>query len=126
VDDPKVLVRLAKKAARKARRRLAEADQARDLATALHRARKASKRARYSAELVEPLGTKKAATRIRHFKRIQSVLGTYQDSVLAADLLRRLGAGAGSLPGHNGFTYGVLYDREIVAGERAREEIASL
>ena len=95
-------------------------------AEALHRARKAAKRARYSAELVEPLGTKKAGTRIRHFKHIQTALGTYQDSVIAADVLRRLGAGAGTLPGHNGFTYGLLYDLEIRAGEIALEEAADL
>jgi CHAD domain-containing protein len=126
VDDPHLLVGLAKKGARKAKRRLAEAHSAHDTATALHRARKAAKRARYSAELVEPLGARKASARIRHFKHLQSALGTYQDSVLAAEVLRRLGAGAGTLPGHNGFTYGLLYDREIRAGEAAREEAAAL
>ncbi len=125
-DDADALVRLAKKAARKAKHRLAEASNARDLATALHRARKAAKRARYSAELVEPLGADKADARIRHFKRVQSVLGTYQDSVIAADVLRRLGAGAGTLPGHNGFTYGLLYALELRAGEVAREDVAAL
>jgi CHAD domain-containing protein len=126
LDDPHLLVGLAKKGARKAKRRLAEAHRARDTATALHRARKAAKRARYSAELVEPLGARKASARIRHFKHLQTALGSYQDSVIAADVLRRLGAGAGTLPGHNGFTYGLLYDREIRAGETAREIAAGL
>ena len=109
-----------------AQAKASSAHSARDTATALHRARKAAKRARYSAELVEPLGAKKAAARIRHFKRIQGALGTYQDSVIAADALRRLGAGAGTLEGHNGFTYGLLYDRELRAGEVARDAAAAL
>jgi len=109
VDDPEPLLKPAKKASRKAKRRLAEAQTAHDTAAALHRARKAAKRARYSAELVEPLDAEKASARIRHFKRLQTILGAYQDSVIAADVLRQLGAGAGTMPGHNGFTYGLLY-----------------
>lgn len=120
-----VVLRRAKKAARKAHRRLGDA-----LATgeqpALHRARKAVKRARNSAELVEPLGAAETTARIRHLKSVQTALGTYQDCMVTAALLRRVGAGAGTLPGHNGFTYGLLYAREIRAAEVARELAASL
>ncbi len=126
VDDPELLVKVAAKAASKTNRRLAEAHSTHDSPTALHRARKSAKRARYSAELVEPLDARKAGARIRHFKRVQAALGTYQDSVIAAELLRRLGAGAGTLPGHNGFTYGLLYAQEVQAGEAALEESADL
>ena len=48
VDDPQGLVRMADKAAHKAKRRLTEAHTVNDTATALHRARKSAKRARYS------------------------------------------------------------------------------
>jgi len=108
-EDPDGLFRLARKANRKAHRRLrtglASVD---DLA--LHRARKAAKRARYAAELVAPLpGTKAAKAAIKHHKKVQTVLGEHQDSVVALDLLRRLGAEASTTPGQNGFTYGLLY-----------------
>lgn len=120
-----LLIRRAKKAARKAERRLADALDTAD-PPVLHRARKAVKRARYGAELVEPLGARKATARIRRFKSAQTALGTYQDCVVTAALLRRIGAGAGTMRGHNGFTYGLLYAHEIRAGEAAVELVASL
>jgi len=126
VDERDGLLSLSSKAAAKARSRLASAPDAADPATALHRARKAAKRARYSAELVEPLDPDQAGQRIRHFKHVQTELGAYQDSVIAAELLRRLGAGAGTLPGHNGFTYGLLYQREVRAGQIARDTALAL
>ena len=74
-EDPDGLFRLARKADRKAHRRLrtglASGD---DLA--LHRARKAAKRSRYAAELVAPLpGAKAAKAAIKHHKKVQTVLG---------------------------------------------------
>lgn len=117
----------ADKADRRLRRAVAAGRSGREAPDeVLHRSRKASKRARYAAELVEPLDAEAAAARIRHFKHVQSVLGAHQDSVVSADLLRLLGAGAGTLPGHNGFTYGVLYEREVEAGRAARREVAGL
>jgi len=82
-------------AKKKVRKRLTRAVAARETgepsAELFHRARKAAKRARYSAELTKPLGVKKTKARIRHFKAVQDTLGAHQDSVLAAHLLRRLG-----------------------------------
>jgi CHAD domain-containing protein len=100
----------AGKAQRKADRRLAEAIRASDGAL-LHKARKAAKRARYAAELRRNTSMDVTKT-IKHFKRIQRVLGDYQDSVVAAGSLYRLGIAAGTAPGENGFTFGLLYARE--------------
>ena len=56
----------------------------------------------------------------RSHKKIQDVLGEHQDAVVAAGLMltlaRRLGPGAD----RNGFTFGVLYQRELDRAARAR------
>jgi len=106
----KALRKRAGRAERKADRRLAAALESGDNAT-LHRARKAAKRARYAAELRKPLD--KAAKRtVKHYKRIQSLLGDHQDTVVAAETLRQMALAAGTTLGENGFSYGVLYARE--------------
>jgi CHAD domain-containing protein len=106
----KRLRHVARRASRKAHRKLVHAvdGEAPDL---LHRARKAAKRARYAAELVAPLDAT-AKKRRKHHKKIQSVLGDYQDTVVATAALRRMASAAGTLAGENGFTYGLLYARE--------------
>ncbi len=78
----------------------------------LHRARKAAKRARYAAELVAPAIGKRAQRRVDRLKGLQDVLGEHQDSVQSAVILRRVGASTGVRPEHNGFTFGLLYQRE--------------
>ena len=79
---------------------------------AMHRARKAAKRLRYTAELAEPeLGRPAKRTR-RRAKKVQQRLGARQDSVIAAEFLLRAGRVAGTTPGENGFTFGLLYQRE--------------
>jgi CHAD domain-containing protein len=114
----------ARRAERKADRRLAEAIEAGDVAV-LHRARKAAKRARYAAELRVPV-EKRAKETVKHYKRIQTVLGDHQDSVVASATLRRLVLTAGTTPGENGFTYGLLYAREQQAAETARRQVREL
>ena len=106
----KALDKRAGTAQRKADRRLAEAIRSDD-DELLHKARKAAKRARYAAELRHGTSTD-AGKSIKHFKSIQRVLGDYQDSVVAADSLYRLGIAAGTAPDENGFTFGLLYARE--------------
>jgi CHAD domain-containing protein len=78
---------------------------------ALHRARKAAKRARYTAELSEPVLRKRAAASAKRAKKLQTTLGHRQDAVIAVEFLRRLGAAAGTTPGENGFTFGLLFAR---------------
>ena len=106
----KTLRRRARRASQKAQRRL-ETALGGDDPDLLHRARKAAKRARYAAELVAPIDPTAKRRRKRH-KKIQSVLGDYQDTVVATAALRRLASIAGTAPGENGFTYGLLYARE--------------
>ena len=117
--------RLANKAQRKARRRLATALEADD-AELLHRARKAAKRARYAAELMEPIDPKAAKRERKHFKHIQSVLGDHQDTVVAMAWLRRIGVAAGTTDGENGFTFGLLYGREQALGAEYRRAVQKL
>lgn len=107
-----------KNAGKKADRRLSAAARSAalgepDAALLLHRARKAAKRHRYLAELAEPVVGARAHKIIIRRRQLQDLLGGYQDSVVSADFLRRLGAEAGAVDGHNGFTYGVLYAGEI-------------
>ena len=122
--DADAILRMAAKARRKARKRLKQALAADD-AVLLHRARKAAKRARYATELTAPLVGKRAKKAIKEHKRVQDALGEHQDSVIAAELLRRLGAAATGA-GQNGFTYGLLYERERHRAERARHNARRL
>ncbi len=89
---------------------------------ALHRARKAGKRARYTAELSEPVLGERASATVAQATALQDVLGEHQDSVVATAFLRRLAAKAGTTPGQNGFTFGVLWAQEQQRGHRAREQ----
>ncbi len=116
----------AKKARRKALRRLSAGLAGQDEAL-LHRARKAAKRARYAAELARVgVGSTRltSAKAQKRDKKIQDILGAHQDAVVAADLLRRLGAGTADLPGENGFTYGLLYQRELDIAADSRRRAA--
>ena len=121
VDD---LVARANRAARKADRRLARAVDGDDDA-ALHSARKAAKRARYAAELVQPV-KKSAKRKVKRYKEIQSVLGDHQDTVVASDMLRRLGASMCAPADRNGFTYGLLYAREETIARDCRRKAGRL
>jgi CHAD domain-containing protein len=78
---------------------------------ALHEARKSARRARYAAEAAGPAIGPKARRFAKQMKKVQSVLGDHQDTVLARHAARDLGIGA-HLAGENAFTYGLLYERE--------------
>jgi CHAD domain-containing protein len=125
-DDPPIadhrpagdVERFLHKAQRKVRRRLKWAPQAAEPDVAMHRARKAAKRARYAAELAEPQLGPAAHKVVKWAKKVQTRLGERQDDVVAAEFLLRVGAAAGTTPGENGFTFGILHAREI---ERAHQ-----
>ena len=121
----KALRKRALRAERKADRRLAAAVDSGDDAM-LHRARKAAKRARYAAELRRPIDKSATKKSEKHFKRIQRVLGDHQDSVVAANVLRRFALTAGTSAGENGFTYGLLYAREQHLADDARAQVRKL
>jgi CHAD domain-containing protein len=112
--DAASLRKRARKAAKKAERRLRAACDADEPGADLHPARKAAKRARYAGELLAPLG--RGNKQRKRFKRIQVLLGDYQDAVVAEGVLRRL---ADVLPpGESGFTLGVLHERERETAQR--------
>jgi CHAD domain-containing protein len=120
-DEPATkLARYINKTERKYKKRLKVAesldDSDPDKHEAMHGARKAAKRARYTAELSVPALGKKARKSVKKAKKLQSHLGDRQDAIVAAAFLRRLGATAGTTPDENGFTYGLLLGRELQRG----------
>ncbi|MET9599773.1 CYTH and CHAD domain-containing protein [Streptomyces sp. NPDC006459] len=95
----------------------------RDLA--LHDARKAAKRLRYAAESAEPVLGKSAKHLAKAGKSVQNLLGDHQDSVVAREALRGLGAQA-TAAGESAFTWGVLYSREESLAERRERELPDI
>ncbi|MFD9723889.1 CHAD domain-containing protein [Streptomyces sp. NPDC059072] len=89
---------------------------------ALHGARKAAKRARYAAEAAVPALGKPAEHMAKALKKVQSLLGDHQDSVVAREALRGIGAQAAG-GGESAFTWGVLYAREETLAERREREL---
>jgi len=88
----------------------------------LHSARKAAKRARYAAEAAEPvIGAAASRKQAARYQKLQDLLGEHQDSLISADSLRRLAAKAGTTAGENGFTFGILYEREQAHAEAVRK-----
>lgn len=102
---------LVRKTERKVARRMAAAPEGADHDAAMHRARKAAKRARYAAELARPALGKHARASAKRSKKTQQRLGERQDGVLTAEFLRRA-AMAAHAAGENAFTLGLLYERE--------------
>ena len=106
---PRRLRQAAQRSATKTRKRLKQGLSGDD--DALHRARRAAKRTRYAAELAGP-ALPHAKRLARRYEKVQAVLGDHQDTVVARDQLRRWAAATTDDPGANGFTYGLLYERE--------------
>ncbi|MFE5834289.1 CHAD domain-containing protein [Streptomyces sp. NPDC056508] len=120
-DAAKVLAR----AVRKDHARLAaRVDHALSLAPgherdlALHEARKAAKRARYAGDAARPTLGKPAKKFSERVKKVQSLLGEHQDSVVTRATLRDLAARAHAA-GETAFTWGLLYGREEAAADAA-------
>ena len=123
-----VLPAAVRKAYRQAKRRMRRArqappGQARDVA--LHEARKSARRARYAAEAARPASGKPARTFARQMKKVQSVIGDHQDTVIARQAARELGIGA-HLVGENAFTYGLLYEHEHDQAERLQPRVRTV
>lgn len=117
-----VLPAAVRRTYRRASRRMSKANHAtagQPMDAALHQARKAAKRARYAADAVAPAMGKKARRFAKRMKRVQSSLGDYQDSVIARQVDRDLAVSAAQA-GENAFTYGVLFARDVHAGDLAR------
>ena len=128
VSPDRVPAAKVSKRLRKARRQLLSRLERAGSATAdqeelVHAARKAGKRYRYAAELAEPVLGRHAAAKVEEAEALQDLLGEHQDSVVSAAALRRFGAVAGTTPGENGFTFGVLLEAELRRAADIRAEI---
>lgn len=92
---------------------------------ALHNARKAAKRVRYAAESAEPVLGRPAKHLAKAAKKVQTLLGDHQDSVVAREALRGLGVQATGA-GESAFTWGVLHGREEALAERRERELPAI
>jgi CHAD domain-containing protein len=90
---------------------------------ARHETRKAAKRARYAAELAVPVLGVAAKRVVKDAKRIQEVLGGYQDGVIAMEHLATA-AKRTKVPAE-AFTLGVLYGQEQCEAEAARDHLST-
>jgi CHAD domain-containing protein len=126
-DSPrKALPAAVSRSYRKTRRRMraalkAPAGQPRE--AALHQARKAAKQARYAAEAVAPVLGRDAARFGKRMKKLQTVLGDHQDTVVGRQLARRLGVTA-QQAGESAFSYGLFYGRDACEGARLQAKAA--
>lgn len=90
---------------------------------ARHETRKAAKRARYAAELAVPVLGVAAKRAAKGAKRIQEVLGGYQDGVIAMGHLEA--AAARTKDPAEAFTLGALYGKERCQAESARDHLST-
>ena len=59
---------------------------------------------------------------VKRVKQVQELLGDHQDAVVARPVLREIGIQA-HLDGENGFTFGILHERETDIGRLSEGEI---
>jgi CHAD domain-containing protein len=119
-----VLPAAARRPYRQVRRRIRRARRAapgQPTDEALHEARKAAKRARYAGEAMAPALGKKARRFAQQMKKVQSVLGDHQDTVIARQAERELGMSA-HLAGENAFSYGLLYGRDACHADQLQAQ----
>ena len=120
----RTLRRAARRAVRRVERRLPSDPQAAADAQ-LHELRKAAKRARYALEAIVATEGAAATEAAARFEAVQELLGEHQDSVVAREVLRRLGA-ASRGRARNGFTFGLLHEVEHRRALAARREWPAL
>ncbi len=99
------------------RSRVEAIDTAPDHDLATHAARKAAKRLRYALEVVEPVWPHEAKRLRTAVKRLTTVLGERQDTVVTRQHLVRLAADA-SAAGESTFTYGRMHGLAAARAER--------
>src|SRR5439155_25348809 len=87
----------------------------------VHRARIRAKRARYAAELVEPLAGKNVRKLISATKRFQDVVGAHQDAVVAAERIRAAAERSKSI--ETAFAAGRLAERTNARRKTARRQL---
>ncbi len=89
---------------------------------ALHEARKADKQLRYVIEVAAPVVGKPARRLGRQAKKLQDLLGDYQDAVVTRPLLQELGSAA-SANGHPTSTYYLVDALERVRTDHVLEKL---
>lgn len=117
--DPELASRASRSASSELPRQLRQAyrrTKRRLSSDTLHRTRKAAKQYRYALEVAEPAVGRRARQARKQVRTLTKVLGEHQDSAVARPVLRDLGMRA-HLAGENGFTFGLLYERERARGE---------
>jgi CHAD domain-containing protein len=102
-------------------RRAAKKLGAKSTADAVHTARIRAKRARYAAELAEPVVGKPARRYITESKRFQDVVGAHQDSVAAEERIRAVLLRSKSL--ETAFAAGRLAERTAAGRRQARQSL---
>lgn len=90
-------------------------------AAELHNARIRAKRARYAAELAEPVAGKRARRFVAEAKRFQDVVGAHQDAVAAADRIHGV-LGRSKSP-ETAFAAGRLAERTMARRRKARRGV---
>ena len=88
----------------------------------LHEVRIKGKRARYAAELAEPMAGRRATRFIRRARAFQDALGEHQDAVVAGERIRELAGRARSA--RAALVAGRLIERERQRRETARADFA--
>ena len=90
-------------------------------AHALHEARKAAKRVRYTAEVAAPVLGDPVGELVEEMKQLQDLLGERQDTVVTRAQARQLGVAAFAA-GENAWTYGRLEALEEARADRAERD----
>jgi CHAD domain-containing protein len=123
-DAARTVQPLVARAWRRVGRRFAQVDRCAsedDRAAARHAARKAAKRARYAAEAARPVLGSPAKAIAATAGRLQEVLGTYQDGIVAQRRLAQMSDSAGET-----FLLGMVAGVEHCAAERTLDDIAAV
>ncbi|MCS6896342.1 MAG: CYTH and CHAD domain-containing protein [Nitrospira sp.] len=121
--DPQILQKLAKREFKKLRKAIRRAGAEPDDET-LHTIRIKTKRARYAAELAVWKAGKPAIRFIKQARKVQDVLGSYQDSVTAESYIHtffKQSSGARA-----GFVAGRLVERQRQRREALRKDLPTL
>jgi CHAD domain-containing protein len=92
---------------------------------ALHEARKAAKRARYSSEAAKAVLGKPAKKHAARMKAVQSLLGEHQDSVICRETVARAAQEA-HRAGEDTFPYSILDEFERIRSGGAEERLPAL
>jgi CHAD domain-containing protein len=87
----------------------------------VHRVRILAKRARYAAELAEPVAGKRARRFVNAAKQFQDVVGSHQDAVVAADRIRAVVDRTKSM--ESAFAAGRLVERTTALRRKARRKL---